>query len=172
MDDKAPTVTNSKPPVGEDYKQCTFVNEEPGWDMGAWIPNWATSWWPVRLVRDALNWVAEGFGAYAEDGAWVYMGYRMGRLESAISRRKEKERTGAWIYENDPNIINAMNEVATALANLGSHEVGHLFWLQHENDSGTIMDGGNTTDFCKDLNFSAASKKSLKEYFGNPSAIK
>ncbi len=169
---KAPTVTNSMPPKGEDYKQCTFTNEEPGWDMGAWIPGWATSWWPVALVRDALNWEAEGFGAYGEDGAWVYMGYRMGRLEGALARRTESQREGAWIYEYDPHIISAMNQVATALANLGSHEVGHLFWLEHENDSGTIMDGGNKTDFNKDLNFSEKSKKKLKEYFGNPYAIK
>lgn len=87
-----------------------------------------------------------------------------------LNSYKRKGKNVEPIYEH-PFMLNAMNRAATPIANTGSHEVGHLFGLTHENDSGTIMDGGNNTDFNKDLNFSEKSKEKLKEYFGNPYAF-
>ncbi len=136
---KAPEVVNKLPyPLTEDYKQCTFTSDE------------------------VLGGGAEGFGLYSFDGCWVFMGDRLGGMDEFLNMIKRKK---GYVEFDDPRIIREFNKSATALANLGSHEVGHLFWLSHENDSGTIMDGGNKTNFNKDLNFSETSKNKLRKYY-------
>jgi RHS repeat-associated protein len=136
------TVMTNLPSEG-DYKQVTFTDHEP-FGQG------------------------EGFGIWHEDGCWVYLGYSaLSEIEMALISLRRAGHNVDWehFWLTNPTMQDILNRASTRVVNLSSHELGHLYGLTHENDSGTIMDGGNSTDFNNNLDWSDASRSKLDDYF-------